>query len=127
MTSNRGTSVMKKHIVVIGLLGLLLSGCVTTTDQPRRQTNPAEARDAYIQLGLGYLQKGETERAKAPLQEALKLDARSEAAHVALALVFQQEGENRSAEQHFRSALAVAPNNEIGRASCRKVCSERRV
>lgn len=102
---------MKKHIVVIGLLSLLLTGCVTTTDQPRRQTNPTEARDAYIQLGLGYLQKGETERAKGPLQEALKLDARSEAAHVALALVFQQEGETKSAEQHFRSALVSAPGN----------------
>ena len=100
---------MKKHIVAIGILTLLLSGCVTTSDQPRRQTNPTEARDAYIQLGLGYLQKGETERAKGPLLEALKLDSRSEAAHVALALVFQQEGEDKSAEQHFRSALNSAP------------------
>ena len=102
---------MKKHIVAIGILTLLLRGCVTTSDQPRRQTNPTEARDAYIQLGLGYLQKGETERAKGPLQEALKIDSRSEAAHVALALVFQQEGEVKSAEQHFRSALTAAPNN----------------
>lgn len=102
---------MKKHIVAIGILTLLLSGCVTTSDQPRRQANPTEARDAYIQLGLGYLQKGETERAKGPLQEALKIDSRSEAAHVALALVFQQEGEVKSAEQHFRSALTAAPNN----------------
>lgn len=102
---------MSKHIVVIGLLAVLLSGCVTTSDQPRRKTNPDEARDAYIQLGLGYLQKGETERAKAPLSEALKIDSRSESAHVALALVFQQEGENKSAEKHFRAALASAPNN----------------
>ena len=102
---------MRKHIVAIGMLTLLLTGCVTTTDQPRRQTDPVEARDAYIQLGLGYLQSGETERAKAPLREALKLDSRSEAAHVALALVFQQEGEVRSAEQHFRSALSNAPDS----------------
>lgn len=93
------------------MLAVLLSGCVTTTDQPRRQTNPTEARDAYVQLGLGYLQNGETERAKAPLREALKLDPRSEAANVALALVFQQEGEDKSAERHFRAALASAPNS----------------
>ena len=102
---------MKKHIVAIGILALLLGGCVTTTDQPRRQPNPQEARDAYIQLGLGYLQKGETERAKSPLREALKIDSRSESAHVALALVFQQEGEVKSAEQHFRAALASAPQS----------------
>lgn len=111
MTSNRGMSVMKKQLVAIGMLAVLLSGCMTTTDQPRRQTNPTEARDAYIQLGLGYLQNGETERAKAPLREALKIDSRSETAHVALALVFQQEGEAKSAEQHFRSALASAPDS----------------
>lgn len=102
---------MKKQLVAIGMLAVLLSGCVTTTDQPRRQTNPTEARDAYIQLGLGYLQNGETERAKGPLREALKLDARSEDANVALAQVFWQEGEAKSAEQHFRSALASAPNS----------------
>src|SRR5690606_15013149 len=97
---------MSKHIVVIWLLSLALSGCVTTSDQPTRRTDPAEARDAYIQLGLGYLQKGETERAKAPLSEALKLDPRSESANVALALVFQQEGEAPLADKHFRAALA---------------------
>lgn len=102
---------MKKQLVAIGMLFVLLGGCVTTTDQPRRQSNPAEARDAYIQLGLGYLRNGETERAKAPLREALQLDARSEDAHVALAQVFWQEGEDKSAEQHFRSALASAPTS----------------
>lgn len=102
---------MSKHIVAIWLLGLVLSGCVTTSDQPIRKTDPDEARDAYIQLGLGYLQNGETERAKAPLSEALKIDSRSESANVALALVFQQEGEVEAADKHFRAALASAPNS----------------
>ena len=102
---------MSKHILVVGMLTMLLAGCVTTSDQPRRKPDPAEARDAYVQLGLGYLQNGETERAKAPLREALKLDPRSEAANVALALVFQQEGEVASAEQHFRAALSNAPDS----------------
>ncbi|WP_193073660.1 type IV pilus biogenesis/stability protein PilW [Pseudomonas sp. FME51] len=102
---------MNKQIVVIWLLSLVLSGCVTTSDQPTRKTDPNEARDAYVQLGLGYLQNGETERAKAPLSEALKIDPRSESANVALALVFQQEGEAASADKHFRAALASAPSS----------------
>ncbi|MFN3579371.1 MAG: type IV pilus biogenesis/stability protein PilW, partial [Pseudomonas sp.] len=69
------------------------------------------ARDAYVQLGLGYLQAGETESAKAPLSEALKIDPRSASANIALALVFQQEGEADSADKHFRAALASEPNN----------------
>lgn len=102
---------MPKQVIVIGFLALVLGGCVTTSDQPTRKADPVQARDAYVQLGIGYLQKGETERAKAPLREALKLDPRSETANVALALVFQQEGEIESAEKHFRAALGSAPDN----------------
>ncbi|PKM30595.1 MAG: type IV pilus biogenesis/stability protein PilW [Gammaproteobacteria bacterium HGW-Gammaproteobacteria-11] len=90
---------------------LILTGCVTTTDQPSRKTDPNAARDAYIQLGIGYMQQGETESAKSPLSEALKLDPRSASAHLALAQVFTQEGEYTAAERHFRSALASEPNN----------------
>lgn len=93
------------------IAGLLLAGCMTTSDQTRRVTDPNAARDSYIQLGIGYLREGETERAKAPLSEALKLDPRSPAAHTALALVFQQEGENPSAEKHFRAALEAEPDS----------------
>ena len=95
--------------LVLGL-SLLLAGCVTTGDKPRK-VDPEAARDAYIQLGIGYLQKGETERAKQPLSEALKLDPRSASANMVLALVFQQEGEYPAAEQHFRAALSADPAN----------------
>ncbi|UAW98966.1 type IV pilus biogenesis/stability protein PilW [Halopseudomonas nanhaiensis] len=103
---------MIKPMLAVGMLSLVLTGCMTTTtgEKPRK-TDPNAARDSYIQLGIGYLQEGETERAKAPLSEALKLDPRSSAAHTALALVFQQEGEDTSAEQHFRAALAAEPDS----------------
>lgn len=94
------------------MVAIALSGCVTTSDQPqKRKPDPDAGRDAYIQLGLGYLQEGETESAKAPLSEALKLDPRSAAAHLALAMVFQQEGETASADKHYRDALASEPSN----------------
>jgi len=99
-------------IALLLLASLVLSGCVTTSDQPqKRKADPDAGRDAYIQLGLGYLQEGETESAKAPLSEALKLDPRSAAAHLALAMVFQQEGETASADKHYRDALASEPGN----------------
>lgn len=91
----------------------LLAGCVSTgkidplkTDQGRQ-----EARDAYIQLGLGYLQQGSTERAKVPLKKALELDASDADAHAALALVFQTEMEPELADQHYRKAIAQRPGD----------------
>ena len=93
----------------------LLAGCVSSgtvdplkTDQGRR-----EARDAYIQLGIGYLQQGAAGRAKTPLRKALEIDPRSADAHAALALVFQTEMENDLADKHYREALSARKDARI--------------
>lgn len=95
------------------LLASLLAGCVSTgsVDPMRTGKGRDGARDAYIQLGLGYLQEGQTERAKVPLKKALELDPSSADAHSALALVFQVEMEPKLADEHFRKALSQRPND----------------
>lgn len=95
------------------LIASLLTGCVSTgdVDPMRTEQGRNEARDAYIQLGLGYLQQGSTERAKVPLRKALELDSSSADAHVALAMVFQMEMEPELADQHFRRAISQRPND----------------
>jgi type IV pilus assembly protein PilF len=86
----------------------LLAGCVTTgkVNPMTTQKGRDEARKAYVQLGIGYLQEGQNERAKVPLRSALELDSSDPDANAALALVFQREGENQLAEDHFRKAIA---------------------
>lgn len=86
----------------------LLAGCVSTGDVDPMRTDKGrdEARDAYIQLGIGYLQQGAGERAKVPLQKALDLDPSNADAHAVLALVFQQEMEYKLADEHYRKALS---------------------
>lgn len=95
------------------LLVSLLAGCVTTgdVDPMRSEKGRNEARDAYIQLGLGYIQQGASERAKVPLKKALELDSSSADAHAALALVFQLEMEPKLADEHYRKAIAERSND----------------
>ncbi|MCY1351337.1 Photosystem I assembly protein Ycf3 [compost metagenome] len=91
------------------LLASMLFGCVSSgnVDPMRTDKGRDEARDAYIQLGLGYLQQGATGKAKVPLKKALELDPSNAGANAALALVFQAEMEPELADQHFRKALAA--------------------
>lgn len=105
-------------IVRAGLVLVLcsvLSACVSSGNTPplRTEEGRQQARDAYIQLGIGYLQQGVTEQAKMPLQKALELDPNSADAHAALALVFQNELETELADQHYRKALAQGVNPRI--------------
>ncbi|KPC24205.1 Type IV pilus bioproteinis/stability protein PilW [Pseudomonas syringae pv. cilantro] len=92
---------------------MLLAACVSTGNVNPLTTKQGreEARRAYVQLGLGYLQEGQTERAKIPLKRALELDSSDPQANAALALVFQTEMEPELAEQYFHKALS-ASNNE---------------
>ncbi|QLF94619.1 type IV pilus biogenesis/stability protein PilW [Pseudomonas sp. ABC1] len=97
--------------LMMGVLG----GCVSsgTADPLKSEAGRSQARDAYIQLGLGYLAQGETASAKAPLSSALELDPKSADAHAALALVFQREMETAMADKHFRAALAAGGDARI--------------
>jgi type IV pilus assembly protein PilF len=90
------------------VIASLLVGCVSTgsVDPMKTDKGRDEARDAYIQLGIGYLQEGASERAKVPLKKALDLDPSSADAHAALALVFQIEMEPKLADEHYRKALS---------------------
>ena len=90
-----------------------LAGCVSSGDSNPMAGDKGrnEARQAYVQLGLGYLQQGMTEQAKIPLRKALELDKKDPDTNAALALVFQAEMEFDLAEQAFRTALNGRPGD----------------
>ncbi|MFI8335504.1 type IV pilus biogenesis/stability protein PilW [Pseudomonas taetrolens] len=93
------------------VLASLLTGCVSSGDSTPMSTDKGrdEARKAYVQLGLGYLQQGMTEQAKMPLSKALEIDKTDPDTHAALALVFQSEMEHELAEEAFLKALRGRP------------------
>lgn len=101
--------------VVLVVCCSLLTACVSNSgsNSLRSSEGRIQARDAYIQLGIGYLQQGINEQAKEPLQKALDIDPNSADAHAALALVFQNELETDLAAQHFRKALAQGKSTRI--------------
>ena len=93
----------------------LLAACVSTghVDPMKTDQGRDAARDAYIELGIGYLKEGSTENAKVPLKQALELDPSNADAHAALALVFQTEKEPGLADEHYRKALSSRSDARI--------------
>ncbi|WP_349572606.1 type IV pilus biogenesis/stability protein PilW [Azotobacter salinestris] len=104
---------MTPRAALLLLSATLLVGCVSTgaVDPMKTERGRKEAREAYIQLGLGYLKQGQTDRAKVPLGKALEMDPGDADAHAALALVFQTELEPTLADRHYRKALAKRPGD----------------
>ncbi|WP_040269384.1 type IV pilus biogenesis/stability protein PilW [Pseudomonas rhodesiae] len=90
-----------------------IAGCVSSGHDHPLQTGKGrdEARVAYVQLGLGYLQQGMSEQAKVPLKKALELDGDDADANAALALVFQAQAEPELANGYFKKALAARPDD----------------
>lgn len=86
----------------------LLMGCVASGDvQPMRtEEGRQQARQAYIDLAVGYLREGMSAQAKQPLQNVLDMNARDSEALGILALVFQHEMEPELAEEYFKRALS---------------------
>ena len=102
---------MSLRFALLLLMASLCAGCVLSGDYNPMKTSKGrdEARAAYVQLGLGYLQQGMTERAKVPLKKALEIDGSDPDANAALGLVFQSEMEPELADEHFRKALSSRP------------------
>ncbi len=105
---------------MLALIALLwVAGCTTTTttttgsrtmttsgpSEKSERERSQEALDNYVQLGLGYIGRGDRDLARRSLLRALEIDGRSAAAHNGMALLYQMERDPEPAEDHFRTAL----------------------
>ncbi len=84
------------------------SGASATSHDSKRDRNK-EAAETFVQLGVGYLGKGDRQLARFNLLKALSRDDRSGSAHNAMALLYQLEKENTLAEEHFLKAIRYEP------------------
>jgi type IV pilus assembly protein PilF len=105
---------MKVIVPVILLVVLCISGCTTTvTGNTGPQLGTIDERvEAHLALARGYLEKGDLERARGPLESALEIDPKSAEAHILLAIVYQAQGEDdKLVEREYKIALRHAPES----------------
>lgn len=109
-----GPSVSRRRGRALGCLALSLliglGGCAAP-QQRAGDVAPREDRlRAYLDLANGYLDLGDLNRAKLPLERALEVDSRSWEANAMLGRVYQREGDLDLAEQYFRRAVRFGPD-----------------
>lgn len=100
------------HLAALMALALLLVGCASAP----RSTGPGEVASleerlrAHLELSEGYLETGDINRAKRPLERAEQLAPRSWRVHSLRARILALEGDYDLAERHFRQAVRHGGN-----------------
>lgn len=104
----------------------LLGGCASSSGPSRDEPSDAtRAAQVNVQLGLGYLQRGQKQAANDKLSRALELDPGLPLAHHGYALLQDVLGETATADKHFRRAVELDPKdsealNNYGAFLCRQ-------
>ncbi len=97
----------------LGIFGVLLAAlgaCVTEGPPSRFGNADAEkAVEKYTELGLRYIQQGDTQQAKKPLRRALEIAPKDPGVHNAFALLFQAEQDPLLADEYYLKALQYGP------------------
>ena len=87
---------------ILLVFALLLTGCTGLSSSSMLADSKQTSVESYTQLGVRYLQAGDTVSAKTSLQRALELDGDYAPVLNGLGLVFQTEQEVKLAEDYFR-------------------------
>ncbi len=99
--------------VLVLLLPLALMACSATSSRSSSDQDPrrAQASRVNVELGAGYLRRGNYELALEKLQKALDFDPKNVVALTTLAVLYEQLGDTKQAEKHHRMAIKAAPDD----------------
>jgi type IV pilus assembly protein PilF len=94
-------------------LSLVLTGCITTTTGAGSMPPPSldEASELNLQLGIGYLRRGDLQGAQLKLEKAVEQNPDLVMAHIMLGLVYERLGDDDIAEISYRRAVAIGPRD----------------
>lgn len=93
------------NTIIIVLVTLFVTSCVTTTNGRSLTPNKSKAHDAHLNLGLTYLQRDNRESSRRHFEKALAAKPDSAAAHNGLAMLYELTGESELAEKSFKRSL----------------------
>lgn len=97
---------MMRHGLLLLVL-IALGGCASGGGKEKNE----DLAGIYADIGVGYLQRGETARAEEKLKQALELDPKLPRAHHYIAELYSRQSKDKQAEEHYRQALELAPND----------------
>jgi len=118
-----------RTVLIVGTAASVLSACAWLNPPAAKETKHAQynpkAATINVQLGMGYLRKGNMVRAKTKLLAALKQDPKSALAHDAMAYFLEQSGNVEAATEHYRKAIKYGGEkgehlNNYGAFLCRQ-------
>lgn len=100
---------MRKIVIAI-LPAILLLGACTTSDY-LGPVDYKRAAELNAQLGLGYMNEGQFERAKFKLDKALKFDPDNPHAYHYMAELYRRLKEYDKAGKYYEKAMSLAPKD----------------
>lgn len=103
----------QRQLALALLLTTLLAGCSSFSSSSMYAKATQASVESYTDLGIKYLQAGDTVSAKSSLKQALDINPNHAPALNGLALVFQAEAENALAENYFRDAVKNDPGSAM--------------
>jgi len=110
------------------LLGLMLTACAasggTKSEVPGEKTSAQRAAEINVELGQGYIRRGDNKIALEKLQYALQLDPQSADAHTLIAILYERIGQPEKAAEHYQASVSLKPEsgdmlNNYGAYLCR--------
>lgn len=109
---------MNRHLLLLLTAIISLSGCVTETTiigkNSERQENSidgASAAKTRIELGMGYLNKGQMAPAKYNFEKAIEMAPNNPDAYLAMAYYYQAVGDKASAQKTYEELVSKYSNN----------------
>jgi len=100
------------RICLLLLLGVLLSGCTTTTSKPDLSDEQLHrASELNAELGVRYMQQGNYDWAMTKLQKSIEQNEDNARAHHYLAELYRRVGKPKDAEKHFQAAMDLSPDD----------------